>query len=121
MSAAGDSFGTYSDFYILDVTRRPGEQDFIIDHYSGCGSSPAVTYDSIYTIGSDGLHKFYQPAIIASINQDNSVDYLDLESFAGYWLWQGPVGTVRADLNLDGIINLIDFAIFARQWEINIE
>ena len=121
MSTVGDSFGAYSEFYILDLTRQPGQQNFIIDHYSGCGSSPAVTYDSIYTIGPDGLHKFYQPASIANVNQDNSVDYLDLETFAGYWLWQGPAGMVRSDLNLDGIINLIDFAIFARQWEMKID
>lgn len=110
------SFEAYNELYILDVTCNPHQTGFIIDHYSGCGSSPAVTHDSIYTIGLDGLHKFFQPSLIADINNNNYVDYSDLNNSFKDWLWDGPVGIKRTDLNLDGIIDCQDFTIFATQW-----
>ena len=107
----------YTDLYILDITKTPDEPDFIIEpNYPGCGSSPTVTYDAIYSIGSTGLYKFHQPALLADIIPDQLVDAADLAAMTQTWLTTPPLGTCRADLNLDGTINLLDYAFLTADW-----
>jgi hypothetical protein len=108
----------YTELYILDVTITPEEPNFIISHYadSNCGNSPAVTYDSIYTIGYDGLFKFHQPGLLGDISRNNAVDMNDLAEFVEDWLYNGPVGVSRADLDLDGDIDFMDFSLLANEW-----
>lgn len=112
----GNYFGTYTELYILDVAYAPNEPQFIIDHYLGGGNSPAVTYDSIYTIGYDRLFKFRQPTLLADFNKDSKVDICDLAELADAWLYDGPVGVIRSDLDLDGDVDFIDFSMLANQW-----
>jgi outer membrane protein assembly factor BamB len=108
----------YTELYILDVSVTPADPNFIIAHYQDkkCGNSPAVTYDSIYTIGLDGLFKFYQPALLGDISRNNAVDMDDLAEFVKDWLYDGPVGVSRADLDLDGDVNFMDFSLLANEW-----
>ncbi len=120
----GNFFGAYTDLYIFDVTITaadsnliPDDPNFIIDNYDGCGNSPAVTCDSIYTIGQNGLYKFQQPALLGDISKNDRVDVNDMGEFIKVWLYDGPVGTVRSDLDLDGDIDSIDFSILAGQWD----
>ncbi len=47
--------------YVLDVTRRPGDAGFMISQVQGCGNSPIVTHDSVYSVGPNALMKFHQP------------------------------------------------------------
>ncbi|MBN1505958.1 MAG: PQQ-like beta-propeller repeat protein [Sedimentisphaerales bacterium] len=47
--------------YVLDVTRRPSEAGFVISLVEGCGNSPIVTRDSVYSAGPNALMKFHQP------------------------------------------------------------
>jgi outer membrane protein assembly factor BamB len=47
--------------HVLDVTRQPGDEGFLIGHVEGCGNSPAVTSDGLYSIGPNALMKFCQP------------------------------------------------------------
>ena len=56
-----DYFGAYNRLYILDVNRSPSEEGFVLDWIEGCGNSPVVIHDSIYSIGPNALMKFYQP------------------------------------------------------------
>jgi len=112
----GNYFGTYTDLYIFDVNTTPGDPNFVIDHYEGCGNSCAVTYDSIYTIGYDGLFKFYQPALVADITADGAVDIFDLSEFVDGWLYDGPVGVSRSDMNLDGGVDFLDYEMLASDW-----
>jgi len=115
----GDYFGVYSHLYIIDVALTPDDEGFIADRYRDryCGNSPAVTYDSIYTIGYDGLFKFHQPALLGDIAENGRVDIQDLVEMTGEWLFDGPIGTNRCDLNLDGIVNMIDFSLLANDWQ----
>ena len=119
----GDAFGAYTDLYILDLSKEPNEPNFIIAHYNdfSCGNSPAVTYDSIYTLGAGRLVKFKQPALLGDIEEDNAVDSLDLSSIANLWLLDRPIGTLRCDLDLDGMINMTDLALLANDWNTEIE
>ncbi len=111
--------GVYTDLYILDVEAVPEEEGFVIDHFSGAGGSPAVTVDSVYSIGGydDGLFKFEQPRLAGDINADGQVGMDDLKELCANWMFDGPLGVKRSDLNLDGKIDFKDFAIFAGQWK----
>ena len=109
-------YGPYTDLYIFDTKLTPDEPNFIIAHYSGSGNSPAVTYDSIYTTGYDGLFKFHQPALLADITKNGEVGMLDLEEMTRVWLFDDSVGLKRSDLDLNGKINICDFALLAADW-----
>jgi outer membrane protein assembly factor BamB len=114
----GDYFDAYTELYILNVSVGVNNPDFVIAHYvdKKCGNNPAVTYDSLYTIGADGLFKFHQPALLADIDKNSKVNFSDLAELAAVWLYDGPIGVKRADLNLDGKINFLDFALLAGRW-----
>jgi len=86
-------------------------------------TSGDVIYDPYPTTGSAG---FDLDAIAvlnmrtADFNQSGSVDYLDLLILVQSWLSQpgDENWNERYDISdpADGIINLLDFAVFARQW-----
>ena len=64
-----DPGGYYSHLYILDVAAanadpnvvQPDDPNFILSTATGYGNQPAVTDDSVYSLGPDGLAWFYQP------------------------------------------------------------
>ena len=121
----GNYFGAYTELYILNVSITtddpnliPADPSFITAHYQDkeCGNSPAVTYDSIYTFGYDGLFKFYQPAFLCDISKNNKVDTYDLAELVNMWLWDGAIGVNRSDLDLDGDVDFKDFVLLANEW-----
>jgi outer membrane protein assembly factor BamB len=114
----GNYFGAYEELYVLDINAPVDSPKFVISHYTGhlCGNNPAVTFDSLYTIGLDGLLKFHQPALLADINKDNAVNIFDLVKITELWLLDDSIGKNRADLNLDGKVDFADFALLAGQW-----
>jgi outer membrane protein assembly factor BamB len=118
IGAAFPGGSVFDELCVLDVTVTPDDPNFIMAHYtdSACGASRAVTYDSLYATGVDGLFKFHQPALLADVYKDNRVDFCDLSELAASWLYDGPVGVNRADLNLDGRIDFADFALLAGEW-----
>ena len=115
---SGNYFGSYTELYILDVSLAPDDPNFIIAHYQDkeCGNSPAVTCDSIYTIGYDGLFKFHQPAFLGDVSKNNKVDMYDLAFLVDVWLYDGPIGVTRSDLDLDGDVDFVDFSFLANEW-----
>lgn len=114
--SGGYNFGPCTDLYILDTRLTPLDAGFVVDHYAGCGSSPAVTHNSLYTIGADGLHKFFQPFALSDVNRSGGVDSVDLQSFTRDWLLDGPVGAKRTDFNLDGNVDFSDYVFLAKEW-----
>lgn len=114
----GDYFGAYTELYVLDVSTDINDPNFVIAHYvdGKCGNNPAVVYDSLYTIGYDGLFKFHQPVLLADIDKNGTVDFYDLSELAADWLYDGPIGVNRADLNLDGKVDFADFSLLAGSW-----
>jgi outer membrane protein assembly factor BamB len=108
----------YTELYVLDVSKEPNDANFIIAHYTDnkCGNSPAVTYTSIYTVGYDGLFKFHQPGFLGDVTKNGEVDMSDLGKLADDWLYDGPIGVKRSDLDLDGDVDFTDFALLANEW-----
>ncbi len=117
-TSQGGTTGEYDELYILDVLATPDDANFIIAHYTDkkCGNSPVVIYDSIYTMGYDGLLKFHQQGFLGDISKDSEVDMNDAAELLEDWLWDGAIGANRADLNLDGKVNFSDFALLANEW-----
>ncbi len=113
-----EDFVAYTELYILNVSVMSDDPNFTIAHYQDkeCGNSPAVTYDSVYTIGPNGLFKFHQEAFLGDVNKDGKVDMCDLFEFSDVWLYDGPVGVIRSDLDLDGDVDFIDFCMLAEKW-----
>jgi outer membrane protein assembly factor BamB len=74
----------YDDLYILDASLTPDDPDFIIDHVSGVGAGPALVDGVLYTIGLGGLFAFASPE------------------------------PIPGDIDLNGIVNLLDFSLFAQ-------
>jgi hypothetical protein len=48
-------------------------------------------------------------------DKSGTVDINDLVIFVGDWLWKPPTN-IKADLNLSGAVDFIDFSLFANQW-----
>jgi outer membrane protein assembly factor BamB len=51
-------FAPYSDLYVLNVARHPGEPEFVVAHCGGAGGSPAVAGGVLCSLGRDGLFAF---------------------------------------------------------------
>jgi len=101
----------YSDLYVLDVSLDPADDGFVIDTFYAAGNSPAITHDSLYTLGPEGAVKFASLNLLGDLNDDGSADYLDIGRLCSNWLKTSPVGTCREDLNCDGLINISDFSL----------
>jgi len=79
---SGFLFDPNTDLYALDAARRPSDPQFVLDVYSGAGSSPAVTKNAIYTVGQDGLHAFdFTPACYADCDTSTGQGTLDIFDF----------------------------------------
>ena len=75
ITSVGDYFGAYDTLYILDVSCRPEDPGFVIhEAQEGCGNSPVVTHDSVYSIGPNALTRFYQPCTLPGIIGDGPVN-----------------------------------------------
>ncbi len=51
---------------------------------------------------------------IADLNSDNRVDYYDLTGLANMWLCREDLSA--EDLDRNGAVNMVDFAMFVKQW-----
>jgi len=41
----------------------------------------------------------------------------DMGELVKVWLYDGPVGSIRSDLDLDGDVDSIDFSVLAGEWK----
>ncbi|MHC4643068.1 MAG: right-handed parallel beta-helix repeat-containing protein, partial [Planctomycetota bacterium] len=71
--------------------------------------------DRVYTITYQAVDDCGNTTI-RSANVSIPHDFKVLAKIAARWLWTGPPGSIPADLNGDGVVNLSDFARFAGNW-----
>lgn len=54
----GVQFAHNTDLSLIDLTKLPTDPGFIVEHFSGAGSTPAMIDSWIYTSGESGIHAF---------------------------------------------------------------
>jgi len=54
---------------------------------------------------------------LSDISKDDKVDVNDMGELIKVWLYDGPVGSIRSDLDIDGDVDSIDFSILAGEWK----
>ena len=104
-------FEPYTDLYVLDTSRTPDQPEFIVDHYAGCGASPAIADGTIYSLGTGGLIALEpSPACLADLDGSGSVELADLQLLlAAYGTARAEAGfDSDADLDRNGVIELAD-------------
>jgi hypothetical protein len=94
-------------FSALDLTKQPTDQNFVISHFAGAGSSPSYANGSIYTIGATGLYAF--GPLWGDINGDGVVNSQDLDILDSK-LNGLPTSYTDAncDVNHDGVVTTAD-------------
>lgn len=50
------------------------------------------------------------------VNQDDSVNILDLILIGQHWMETGPPGWIGTDVNSDGIVNILDMILVGQHW-----
>ncbi len=104
-------FGAYTDLYLLDLTRNPADPDFIFDHRTGAGSSPAVCGGRVYSIGPAGLAAFGSIGDLCSATAgaaaaDGLVNGADVQCFVDALLSGNPSSREIALGDFDGDMQL---------------
>lgn len=84
---------------VIDLDKTPAQDGFVLSAHIGHGGSPGIGYQTVYTIGPDGIAAFGVP-IWPDVNGDGIADIEDL------YAWQQGMGD--RDVNLDGVVNASD-------------
>lgn len=107
-----NSFGPYTDLYMLDVSLTPANPDFIRGHRAGVGSSPAISNGRVYSIGASGLQSIGVRGDLCG--DDGRVNGRDVQCFAGVLLDATPTAPQieLADFNDDDQVTMDDVAGF---------
>lgn len=84
-------FGASDRLVLVNLDKRPDQAGFIVQSVDGCGASPAVVGDELYSVGAAGLYGFGLPPMNATqvvdlwnqgrlpdVNGDGRVDLSDL-------------------------------------------
>jgi len=107
-----NSFGPYTDLYMLDVALTPAHPEFIRGHRAGVGSSPAISDGRVYSIGTTGLQSI---GVLGDLcGDDGRVNGRDIQCFVEALLAETPTsGQVElADFNGDFALNAEDVTGF---------
>lgn len=98
--AGADVGAACTDFYQVDLDKTPGASGFLMQHFIGGGSTPALADSNVYTVGAAGLIAFGPPPPDFDVNTDHRVDVDDLYAWGQ--------GRGNRDVNQDGSVTLAD-------------
>lgn len=101
----GEQYSACTDLYEIDLDAEAGGPGWIIGHFAGAGSTPAVDGD-VYTIGAGGLYAFRGCA--ADCDGSGILDLFDFLCFQNAFVG----GEAYGDCDRDGARDLFDFLCF---------
>lgn len=103
-----NSFGPYTDLFMIDVALTPTHPDFLRGQRTGVGSSPAIADGRVYSIGTSGLQSI--GALGDLCGDDGRVNGRDVQCFVDAVLATTPsaVQIALSDFNGDNIISIDD-------------
>jgi outer membrane protein assembly factor BamB len=104
---SGSFYGAYTDLFMLDINRMPGDPAFIRSQLAGSGSSPAAAGGRVYLIGPGGLSAI---ALRGDCHADGVLDGNDLSCFVQAFLNPGiSQAQIRLfDFGGDGLLDTDD-------------
>jgi outer membrane protein assembly factor BamB len=108
------SFGAATDLYLLDLSKTPADPGFILDHDEGCGSTPAIEGQMLFTVGAGILRAYGTPACYANCDQSTTPPILNIADFSCF-LTRFAAGDPRANCDLSTtppVLNIADFSCF---------
>jgi hypothetical protein len=76
---------------------------------------PSAAAQTAADAASDLANRFAESGT-GFVTHTGPLDYLDLDGLVNDWLWTGRPGGCDADLSFDGVVDWLDFAIFASRW-----
>jgi len=87
------------------------------------GYGQAGTYASVHFQVSDGQMTAYEDITITvvnvvrpDVNDDASVNVLDMIKVGQHWSETGAAGWIRQDINEDGTVNVLDATLIGQHW-----
>lgn len=102
----GGFFGAYTDLFVLDGSRSPGDPLFLREHRVGVGSSPALADGRLYSIGPSGLTAL---ALRGDCTGDGTLDGRDIACFVHRVLnGAPPAEQALLDFTSDGALTVED-------------
>lgn len=103
-----NSFGPYTDLFMLDVALTPTHPDFVRAHRAGVGSSPAIANGRVFSLGTGGLQSIGIRGDLCG--DDGRVNGRDVQCFVNAVLATTPtVSQIElSDFNDDNMISLED-------------
>lgn len=106
LPGSGSLFDAYNELRLLDLSLPAADPGFVVDSFTGCGSTPIVAGDRLCSLGRTGLFAFDLPggALAGDADGNGVVDLDDL-----YAWYQDP--SAERDADGDGQITPEDAAL----------
>ena len=111
VGAIGDDaspFDAYATLRVIDLARAPADDGFVLDAFAGCGSTPALAGDDLFSIGEAGLHAFLATTCTADCDSNGVLNVLDFVCFQQRFV----AGDPAADCDDNGALNVLDFVCY---------
>lgn len=119
--ASGGLFEPFSEAVMVDLTKMPGDVDFVIDAASGVGGSPAVSDDGLLVVIGENEVVAFNATLRGDTNCDGAVTVSDIGSFvlaltdpAGYASQFPDCDILRADIDGNGSVTVSDIGPFVQ-------
>jgi parallel beta-helix repeat protein len=105
-----DGDGITTEFTPVDLANSPRFIDHTGTTDTGIGSYPG------FGIIDMGAYEYQETILVADLNNDGSVNMIDLLCFTGQWLSPTCQGCYSADINNDGEVDFQDYAKMTANW-----
>ena len=112
---ASGPFGAPETLFVLNMDVPPSSPSFVIETYTGAGSTPAYDSNAVFTIGQNGLVCFGSPPPAPLSDMDRDL----LTTPEDAYLWGEGVGAGGLDVDQNQTVDLQDLLWIEAEIRIN--
>ncbi len=116
IATLGGNYAPGPELYAIDLSRRPDEAGFVLEHFSGAGSTPSVAGGQLFAFGPGGLHAFGEVDCYADCDVSTGVGVLDIFDFLCFSnrFSLGEAYACDCDVSTGpGVCDIFDFLCFS--------
>ena len=116
IATAGGNYAPGGELYAIDLSRRPDEAGFILEHFTGAGSTPSLAGEQLFAFGPGGLHAFDSLDCYADCDPTTGVGVLDIFDFLCFSNRFALGETYACDCDLStgaNVCDIFDFLCFS--------